>query len=214
MYWCCLWSPRSECPTGLFKDNNRFLEQAIVKLHSCCLRCRLAFGKLLQGLEAGLMTAREQVAGLASGGRERLLPAEAVQLLSSLDGMYYMLLEHHLSTGGGSPAVPPPHIYFPAVTAAHPGQWSPTHRPVPHLEDLRLLLSSLPQQHAWACAALCQCPDCRVSHVDHFPSWVNAICRYRRREGSHLSKVVGGPRATESEPTREKLLCAQAMQRR
>ena len=111
MYWCCLWSPRSECPTGLFKDNNRFLEQAIVKLHSCCLRCRVAFGKLLQGLEAGLMTAREQVAGLASGGRERLLPAEAVQLLSSLDGMYYMLLDHHL-TGAATDASSLPSCLF------------------------------------------------------------------------------------------------------
>ena len=43
------------------------------------------------------------------------------QVTAALDGAYYALLEHALCCGWAAPAVPPPHAWFPAFTAAHPG---------------------------------------------------------------------------------------------
>lgn len=112
---------------GGFADTENACCSMRLASHHGLMLCRVASGKLLQGLETSVVAAQEELAGSASGGRGRLLPAEAVQLAASLDGMYYLLLEHHLSTRGGSPAVPPPHLYFPAVAAAHPGQCSSLH---------------------------------------------------------------------------------------
>jgi len=44
-----------------------------------------------------------------------------VQAAAALDGAYYALLEHALCCGWAAPAVPPPHAWFPAFAAAHPG---------------------------------------------------------------------------------------------
>ncbi len=43
------------------------------------------------------------------------------QVAAALDGAYYALLEHALCCGWAAPAVPPPHAWFPAFAAAHPG---------------------------------------------------------------------------------------------
>ena len=40
---------------------------------------------------------------------------------AELDGAYYAVLEHALCCGWAAPAVPPPHAWFPAFAAAHPG---------------------------------------------------------------------------------------------
>ena len=51
------------------------------------------------------------------------LDAEAaVYLCANLDALYYDLLQYYLRRGGEGPAVPPPHEYFPAVAAKHPGE--------------------------------------------------------------------------------------------
>lgn len=51
------------------------------------------------------------------------MSAEAVvHVAASLDGCYYALLEHFLTCGWEAPAVPPPHDYFPAITAAAAGK--------------------------------------------------------------------------------------------
>ena len=41
--------------------------------------------------------------------------------MAKLDGAYYALLEHALCCGWAAPAVPPPHAWFPAFAAEHPG---------------------------------------------------------------------------------------------
>jgi len=47
-----------------------------------------------------------------------------VQMCADLDLAYYAMLEHHLSCGYKTPPVPPPHVYFPAMAQAHPGNLS------------------------------------------------------------------------------------------
>lgn len=52
----------------------------------------------------------------------RTLSAEAViHTAVALDGAYYALLEHFLTCSWAAPAVHPPHVYFPALAAAHAG---------------------------------------------------------------------------------------------
>lgn len=45
----------------------------------------------------------------------------APQVVAELDGAYYALLEHALCCSWAAPAVPPPHAWFPAFAAEHPG---------------------------------------------------------------------------------------------
>ena len=40
---------------------------------------------------------------------------------ANLDSAYFVLLDHSLTCGWAAPPVPPPHDYFPAVAALHPG---------------------------------------------------------------------------------------------
>jgi hypothetical protein len=80
---------------------------------------------LLERLRAALGAAQQQ---LPLGSSGDLAPGQAVHLCASLDAAYYALLERHLSSRGRTPAVPPPHVYFPALAAAHPGC-----QPVPSL---------------------------------------------------------------------------------
>ena len=53
---------------------------------------------------------------------KRLKPEAAVYLCANLDALYYDLLQYHLRRGREGPPVPPPHEYFPAVAAQHPGE--------------------------------------------------------------------------------------------
>ena len=50
-----------------------------------------------------------------------LNPEAAVLAVAALDGAYHALLEHSLTCGWSTPVVPPPHVWFPAMTAAHAG---------------------------------------------------------------------------------------------
>ena len=82
------------------------------------LSCR-ELRALLARLGAALSTASQHLPVESSSGQ--LPPDQAVRLCAALDAMYYVLLERHLSSRGRTPAVPPPHVYFTAVAAAHPG---------------------------------------------------------------------------------------------
>ena len=48
-------------------------------------------------------------------------PDTVVAVTAALDGCYYALLEHSLTCGWTASSVPAPHLWFPAMTAAHPG---------------------------------------------------------------------------------------------
>lgn len=54
-------------------------------------------------------------------GPEELPPEAVIHVASALDGCYYALLDHFLTCGWAAPAVPPPHAYFPAITASAAG---------------------------------------------------------------------------------------------
>lgn len=48
--------------------------------------------------------------------------AQAVVFVcANLDSAYFLLLDHYLTCGWEAPPVPPPHEYFPALIAMHPG---------------------------------------------------------------------------------------------
>jgi len=53
---------------------------------------------------------------------DALDPDTVVAVTAALDGCYYALLEHGLMCGWDAVVVPPPHLWFPAMTAAHPGE--------------------------------------------------------------------------------------------
>ena len=78
--------------------------------------------RLLHGLQAYVESAQSQVMGSARIGGAELAPESAVTVIASLDAAYYVLLEHHLSCGHETPAVPPPNDYLPAIVAANPGR--------------------------------------------------------------------------------------------
>lgn len=42
-------------------------------------------------------------------------PESVVYMVANLDSMYYVLLDHHLTSKWATPSVPPPHKYFPAL---------------------------------------------------------------------------------------------------
>ena len=58
----------------------------------------------------------------AAAATGALDPDAVVAVTAALDGCYYALLEHSLSCGWAAAAVPPLHLWFPAMTAAHPGE--------------------------------------------------------------------------------------------
>ncbi len=60
--------------------------------------------------------------GEAAAATDALDPDAVVAVTAALDGCYYALLEHGLTCGWDAGAVPPPHLWFPAMTAAHPGE--------------------------------------------------------------------------------------------
>ena len=78
--------------------------------------------RLLHGLHAYVEAAQSQVMGSARTGGAELAAESAVSVIASLDAAYYVVLEHHLSCGHETPAVPPPHDYLPAIVAANPGR--------------------------------------------------------------------------------------------
>ncbi|BDA49847.1 hypothetical protein COCOBI_14-4670 [Coccomyxa sp. Obi] len=80
--------------------------------------------RLLQGLQGAVEAADGQVRRDAKSGSAELAAEPAVLVIASLDAAYYALLEHHLSCGHETPAVPPPHVYLPAIVAANPGNAS------------------------------------------------------------------------------------------
>lgn len=45
-------------------------------------------------------------------------------MCANLDSAYFLLLDHYLTCGWEAPPVPPPHEYFPAMVAMHPGALS------------------------------------------------------------------------------------------
>ena len=49
-------------------------------------------------------------------------PDVAVAATAAMDNCFYALLEHSLTCGWAAPGVPPPHLWFPAMAAAHPGK--------------------------------------------------------------------------------------------
>lgn len=61
-------------------------------------------------------------AGCLKPPESPLSPRSAIWLVANLDALYYDLLQFFLRSGGKGPAIPPPHTYFPAVTAKHPGE--------------------------------------------------------------------------------------------
>ena len=51
-----------------------------------------------------------------------ILPSKAVVvIIAALDMCYYALLEHSLICKWPAGGLPPPHVYFSAMAAAHPG---------------------------------------------------------------------------------------------
>lgn len=68
--------------------------------------------------------AQSEVRSEAKSGGAELAGESAVLVIASLDAAYYALLEHHLSCGRETHAVPPPHVYLPAIVAANPGWFS------------------------------------------------------------------------------------------
>lgn len=48
-----------------------------------------------------------------------------VFVCANLDSAYFVLLDHFLTCGWAAPPVPPPHEYFPAIAAMHPGPFPP-----------------------------------------------------------------------------------------
>ncbi|KAK9904746.1 hypothetical protein WJX75_001738 [Coccomyxa subellipsoidea] len=77
--------------------------------------------RLLQSLQALLEGAQGQLRLSAKTGNPALTAESAVLVIARLDEAYYALLEHHLSCGHETPAVPPPHRYLPVIVAANPG---------------------------------------------------------------------------------------------
>ena len=59
---------------------------------------------------------------LTAGVTDALDPDVVVAITVAVDGCYYALLEHGLTCGWAAEAVPPPHLWFPAMTAA-PGEF-------------------------------------------------------------------------------------------
>jgi hypothetical protein len=56
-----------------------------------------------------------------SSDNDILDPDVVVAATAALDGCFYALLEHSLTCGWAAPGVPPPHLWFPAMAAAHTG---------------------------------------------------------------------------------------------
>lgn len=84
----------------------------------CCREAE----RLLQSLQALLEGAQGQLRLSAKTGNPALTAESAVLVIARLDEAYYALLEHHLSCGHDTPAVPPPHRYLPVIVAANPGE--------------------------------------------------------------------------------------------
>jgi len=80
-------------------------------------QCR-ASSELLDFLDKHRQAAQE---GLDLGNY-MLTREAAVFLCANLDAMYYDLFQFYLRSGGKGPTAPPPHEYFPAISAAHPGE--------------------------------------------------------------------------------------------
>ena len=76
---------------------------------------------LVQTLRQHITEAKAALQNLQSPGGQ-LSPSAAVMTTAALDSCYHALLEHSLSCSWGAPLVPPPHRWFPGMTAAHPGQ--------------------------------------------------------------------------------------------
>ena len=57
----------------------------------------------------------------AAAATDALDPDAVVAVTAALDGCYYALLEHGLTCAWDAAVVPPPHLWFPAMTAVHPG---------------------------------------------------------------------------------------------
>ncbi|CAL8464285.1 g3820 [Coccomyxa elongata] len=77
--------------------------------------------RLLQGIQGAVQGAQSEVRSEVKSGSAELAGESAVLVIASLDAAYYALLEHHLSCGHETHAVPPPHVYLPAIIAANPG---------------------------------------------------------------------------------------------
>ena len=48
-------------------------------------------------------------------------PQAVVFVCANLDSAYFVLLDHFLTCRWAAPPVPPPHDYFAAIVASHPG---------------------------------------------------------------------------------------------
>ncbi len=58
----------------------------------------------------------------APGTDARVSDMQAVVFTcANLDSAYFVLLDHFLTCGWAAPPIPPPHDYFPAIAAMHPG---------------------------------------------------------------------------------------------
>ena len=44
-------------------------------------------------------------------------------MCANLDALYYDLFQFYLRSGGRGSIIPPPHEYFPAISALHPGEY-------------------------------------------------------------------------------------------
>ena len=91
------------------------------KASCCCHRAGAALQATLKGHAA---VAKSWLQPYAGGGASstKLPPQAVVHVATSLDSCYYALLEHFLTCEWAAPAVPPPHDYFPAITASHHGE--------------------------------------------------------------------------------------------
>jgi len=83
-------------------------------------RCLLhrAFSELLDFLDKHRQAAQDSL----EPAKHRLTHEAAIFLCANLDALYYDLFQFCLRTGCAGPTVPPPHVYFPAMSAAHPGE--------------------------------------------------------------------------------------------